>query len=93
MKTLIAAVCLLVLNVVAVSSAGASGGGLNDANALTSEEARFVFGEAQAPAIMPLSGEEMASTRGNSTCIDVVNGNKVYVYCSPPFPLAFVTPH
>lgn len=31
------------------------------------------------------------TVREGSKCVDVVNGNKIYVYCSPPYPLEFVS--
>lgn len=88
MKALIA--ILLLLSVVSVSAAQVNNGSANEVNALTSEESRFVFGDAhQANAVVPLSDNEMASTKGNSICIYVWNGGKLYVYCDPPYNISY----
>lgn len=91
MKILLTATCLLLLNVVANADIQASNEDPTGTNVLTSEEVLFAFEDLnQASALVPLSSAEMANTRGNSLCADVVNGSSIYVYCSPPYPLEFV---
>lgn len=90
MKTLIAIVCIFLLSIMSVATAQVSNGSVNEANALTPEESRFVFGDAhQASAVVPLSDNEMANTKGNSLCIYVWNGGKLYVYCDPPYNIQY----
>ncbi len=71
MKILIVTVCLLLLNGVAVSSAGANSGSLSNTNALTSKD-------------ISLSFEEMSSTRagfaGQRICICNDAGCRCYVF-------------